>query len=310
MDFIVLRRQHNMLLAHFYGDLSDNTLTSIDTRNKAIEFIRSNKLSFSDEFSEHVDARLLFFRVFCVQNYSFTTTLYRYLKVCNIEQGEYYLLKSGRNKEYYISMDTAWRFILYYRKLNLVYGYGINDDESPVKVKGKLLMSYRKWCGMLERCYSDKWHIKKPTYKHCQVSADWKYYSNFKRWFNINYINGYVLDKDLLLKGNKVYSKDTCLLMPERLNGLLINRTHDRGNYPVGVTLRKERKSNVFEAAMMLNGKRKHLGFFDTPVDAFIAYKKGKEAYIQTVAKEYLDKALISMQIYNALMAYEVSESD
>jgi hypothetical protein len=52
MDFIVLRRQHNMLLAHFYGDLSDNTLTSIDTKDKALISMQIYNALMAYEVSE------------------------------------------------------------------------------------------------------------------------------------------------------------------------------------------------------------------------------------------------------------------
>lgn len=96
--------------------------------------------------------------------------------------------------------------------------------------------AYVVWCDMLRRCYSEKYHKKKPTYKGCSVCDEWLLFSNFKRWFDENYIDGYCLDKDIIVKGNKVYSPDTCCFVPKCINSLLTNRKMHRGLEPIGVS--------------------------------------------------------------------------
>ena len=93
---------------------------------------------------------------------------------------------------------------------SLVSGVGINDIEINTKDK-----CYKVWHSMMNRCYSKKYHSKFPTYQNCSVCNEWTYLSNFKRWFDENYVDGYVLDKDILVKGNKVYSPETCCFVPE-----------------------------------------------------------------------------------------------
>ena len=51
-----------------------------------------------------------------------------------------------------------------------------------------------------------------------------------------------------------------------------------------------------------------HLGCFDTPEEAFQAYKQAKEAYIKEVAELYKDQ--IDIRVYEALMKYEVDIND
>ena len=102
-----------------------------------------------------------------------------------------------------------------------VCGVGIND------MKGKWYCCLRKakteeqkyqarvyqvWRSMLKRCYTDL--DKHPTYKGCQVCVRWRKFSNFTRditkipnyelWLN-NPGKRISLDKDILLKGNKLY---------------------------------------------------------------------------------------------------------
>ncbi len=77
-----------------------------------------------------------------------------------------------------------------------------------------------KWKSVLERCYCPKWHKNKPTYKDCIVAESWHNFQNFAQWFEENYKEGFELDKDILLKGNKVYCSNLCCFVPAEINTL------------------------------------------------------------------------------------------
>lgn len=172
---------------------------------------------------------------------------------------------------------------------------------------GKKLKEYRLWLSMLTRCYDDKYLNEYPTYKDCCVSDGFKNFSIFKGWCDSQlFIDGYVLDKDLLVKGNKIYSEDTCCFVPEAINLLIINNKTSRGDYPVGVTKTSE---NKFRARLNKGkGNVVHLGYHKTPEDAFNAYKNAKESYIKEVASKWKDK--IDPRAYEALMNYQVEITD
>ena len=195
-----------------------------------------------------------------------------------------------------------------------VYGVGITGLEPTRDENGEQLDSYKCWCEMLRRCYSAKYQKKQPTYIGCCVSDDWIYYSNFKNWYDNNYykINNKTsqLDKDILIKNNKVYSPETCIFVPQFINTLFIKRQNDRGELPIGVTYDKTSKKYVAQLSVFKNGKKtlKKLGRFDTPEEAFEVYKQAKEEYIKEVADEYKDK--IPAKLYEAMYAYEVSIDD
>ena len=88
-------------------------------------------------------------------------------------------------------------------------GYlGIGDHVAYFK--GKNTVKYNAWSGMLERCYCPKYHSKKPTYVGCTVHLEWHNFQTFGNWFDKNYIKGFQLDKDIKVKGNKIYSAETC----------------------------------------------------------------------------------------------------
>ncbi|HCA4016383.1 TPA: hypothetical protein MPW60_003104, partial [Listeria monocytogenes] len=105
----------------------------------------------------------------------------------------------------------------------------------PITINGVKTKEYVLWKGMLQRCYSDTQY---PTYEGCKCSENFKSYEYFYEWCNeqIGFSNeGWHLDKDLLVKGNKVYSENTCVFLPQEINSLLIKSTATRGKHLIGV---------------------------------------------------------------------------
>ena len=195
-----------------------------------------------------------------------------------------------------------------------VFGVGITGTEVTVDENGERLDSYKCWKDMVRRCYSSKFQEKHPTYIDCRVCDDWLYYPNFKKWYDENYyeINSKKsqLDKDILIKGNKVYSPDTCVFVPNFINSLFTKSQNSRGELPIGVSYRKANKKYQANLSVFKNGKStvKYLGCFDTIDEAFEVYKQAKEEYIKEVADEYKDK--IPAKLYEAMYRYEVSIDD
>lgn len=140
-----------------------------------------------------------------------------------------------------------------------------------------------------------------------------KMYFNHVKWLEwytsclAYYKNGYDLDKDVLVKVNKVYSPCTCVFIPHRINTLLISCCHSRGTLPVGVS---HYGKNKYQVKIRVNGTKKHIGYFNSKQDAFNAYKDAKERYIKYVAMDYYNNKLISEAIFNSLMKWEVEITD
>ena len=195
-----------------------------------------------------------------------------------------------------------------------VFGIGIIGNEKSRDENGEIYDSYKRWKEMLKRCYSDEYQKKEPTYKGCAVCDEWLYYGNFKEWFDNNYyeIEGEQmdLDKDILVKGNKIYSPDKCVFVPKKINTLFTKRNKARGKYPIGVY--KPNDSNKFKAqcSIFCDGKKqqKPLGYYNNIEEAFNAYKQFKETDIKRVADEYKDK--IPNKLYEAMYNYKVKITD
>ncbi len=189
-----------------------------------------------------------------------------------------------------------------------VCGVGILGAKYQSTINGVNTKEYKLWCHMLERCYSNTYKKKYPTYEGCEASENFKSYEYFYEWCHnqIGFgVKGWQLDKDLLIKGNKVYSETTCVFLPQEINTVLVKREASRGEYLIGVCWHK--KDKAF-AAQVNKGKPEHLGYFNTEIEAFDAYKVAKESFIKEQANKW--KSQIDIRAYDALMNYQVEIND
>ena len=182
-----------------------------------------------------------------------------------------------------------------------VYGVGITGEKIPV-VDGKRCKQRELWVRMLDRCYSKG--KNKPTYEGCSVSENFKYYPFFKEWCEkqIGFdVKGFALDKDILVKGNKVYSEDACVFVPQEINNILTYKKSTNKGLSASVALQK---SGRYSVSFRKDRITQNLGRFDTPEEAFQAYKQVKESYIKEVAEKW--KGDIDPRVYEALMNWTV----
>lgn len=196
-----------------------------------------------------------------------------------------------------------------FRRQTKCYGVGICDIPFSTYSSDKVQRAYVLWSNIIARSCNDSVKYKHKTYKDCSVCSEWLLFSNFLKWFNDptnGYKEGYAVDKDILIKGNKIYSPETCCFVPREINSLLTKSNATRGVYPIGVSKRGKR----FSARSNLYGKTKKLGMFDTPEEAFQAYKQAKESHIKEMATQYFNEGKITEKVYNALMMYEVEITD
>lgn len=167
--------------------------------------------------------------------------------------------------------------------------------------------SYEAWRGMIRRCYDSQSLSKNPTYIGCTVCEEWHNFQNFAEWYYDNYYETpnqrMHLDKDILYKGNKIYSPDTCVFVPQCINSLFTKRDTKRGASPIGVSYHK--RINKYQSYCNDgSGHEVYLGYYDTPEEAFEVYKQYKEQVIKDMADEYKD--LIPEILYDSMINYEV----
>ena len=191
-------------------------------------------------------------------------------------------------------------------KKGVVFGCGVNDLVGVVLTSTK---EYKLWSSILRRSYSSVYHKNKPKYKDVSVSDSWLLFSNFYK--DIKEIPNYHksieedwhLDKDILVKGNRIYSKETVCFVPNEINSLFI-RANKVKNKAIGVY----KLGNKYTSKFQIRGKTIELGIFETEDAAFLAYKNAKEDYIKSVANKYLGE--IDEKVYKALINYSVEKYD
>jgi len=168
-----------------------------------------------------------------------------------------------------------------------VHGVGINDADYVVRtlingVRG-MCPFYSIWSHMLERCYSKN---KYRTYEGVSVCDEWLVFSNFRKWMIEQPWEGMQLDKDILVKGNKLYSQETCVFVPSRINSLLLDSRATRGEYPIGVCYHKKSTEIVSSREKPFKVRVrdyvvKDLGYFYTKEDAHKVWQIAKAGIIE-----------------------------
>lgn len=175
--------------------------------------------------------------------------------------------------------------------------YKSSDGSKPTKI-------YSVWRGMIERCYNPKQLLRRPNYVGCSVDERWLDYQAFAVWYDDHEYSGrgYELDKDILVKGNKIYSPENCCLVPREINMLFASAARARGKFPQGVNYYEP--LDKFCSRVRVHGKPKYLGYFDTPELAHLAYKKEKERHVKEMADLWFGN--IEPRVYEALMEWKL----
>lgn len=184
-----------------------------------------------------------------------------------------------------------------------VYNIGFRG-EGPYEItkSGERTKASAIWKGMLQRCYRRLGGSK--SYEGVTVCEEWHNFQNFAKWFYEHYQEGFDLDKDILVKGNKVYGPETCCIVPKPINYLFMKCDKKRGDYPIGVSL----VHNRFQVTLRKYGKTFNIGRYTTIEEAFNRYKECKEDYIKEMADKW--KEVLSDRVYQAMYNYKVEITD
>lgn len=228
-------------------------------------------------------------------------TEYKSAKELTVYFPEYNWSCKSRYKEF----QKGW-IVCPYEPRTVGIGY-MGEGPFLSKIDGKKTKAYDTWHQMLRRCYDPKHKKNKPTYEDCIVAEEWHNFQNFAAWHEENYYEVpneiMQLDKDILVKGNKLYGPDTCLIVPNCINSLFKHKIGS-SDLPKGVNKigRKYRGSYTYNN-IKINGP-----VVNTPEEAFRFYKEGKERIIKDLADEYID--FLPDDIYIALINYEININD
>lgn len=192
-----------------------------------------------------------------------------------------------------------------------VCGVGYMGMKTKYGDSKKYAKEYEVWVGMMKRCYNENYG-RHPWYEGCVVTDEWHNFANFLKWYHEHYyelpdgMGRIELDKDFKVKECRVYGPETCLLIPQRINGAKPKtRTVDR-EFPIGMTYQK--KKGKYQVRINKYGEDTIIGLYNTAEEAFLVLKEEKEKELHRLAELY--KPYISEEVYNAVINYEVEITD
>lgn len=192
-----------------------------------------------------------------------------------------------------------------------LYGVGYMGMKTVYTKSNEYAKPYEVWSSMMKRCYNENCQ-RHPWYEDCVVDKKWHNFAAFYEWWNEHYYDlpegmGRVeLDKDFKNKYSRTYGPNTCLLIPQRINGAAPKRRTIDKEFPIGITFNKEKQK--YHVRVTLNGKDTHVGNYDTFDEAFQVFKSTKEGELKRLAELY--KQYIPEEVYKAILAYKVEETD
>ena len=217
--------------------------------------------------------------------------------------GSKMIIKEYRNNKdidvYFPEYDWVFKHVAYQSFKNgeikcpyerRYFGKGfLGEGKYRMSSNRKHTDEFDMWHGMLQRCYDPEFHKKCHTYEDCEVEEYLLNFQHMGEWIENNYyeIPGEImcLDKDILHKRNKIYSRETCIFVPERINNLFTKSDKSRGDNPIGVSDLPSGNYRVF--CHNGYGKQIDLGTYKTKGEAFQVYKNYKEKVIKEVINSY-----------------------
>ncbi len=204
------------------------------------------------------------------------------------------------------------------RKTPLLFGKGVNDSHYKVQIEDREWFDitgnrkvvwrckvYQHWMSMIRRCYSDV-EKKRHTYLDSEVCDEWLYFSNFKKWYDNEILKlgdtsgvKLVIDKDLKVMGNRIYSPDNCLVLTDSVNSCISLKS--QGDYLLGVSWKEKNKQ--YQCQIMEDGKKKYLGLFTDERQAHFKWCEEKAYYLTNLKltdelEGYLHYHLADMSMY------------
>lgn len=183
------------------------------------------------------------------------------------------------------------------------YGVGVNDSDYITQYTSKIdggrlnCPAYACWSSILFRTKCCKFHEKNSTYIGVDVCSEWMVFSNFRKWWLENQVDGWQIDKDLIGDGT-IYAPNSCIFVPSWLNKFTVDHAAARGKFPIGVSYHSITKKYKAECGHPKIGAM-YIGVFSTPEDASRARTK-KKLEIALELKAEMDE--IGTRIYDKVV--------
>lgn len=237
------------------------------------------------------------------------------------------IISYNHRNDIYIEFQDQYKYVIHttysrFKNGNIINPYDktlynigfLGVGKYHAKIDGRNTKEYYAWANMMERCYNNfsrkKCHM---SYIGCTVCEWWHNFQNFAEWYNKNFydIKGEIMnvDKDILVKGNKIYCPENCCIVPQSINSFFTKSNATRGNFPIGVSYNSERNKYSATCTNHYSNITKHyFKRFDCKDEAFMAYKSFKEKCVKEMAEYY--KKYLPINVFKALVTYKVEITD
>lgn len=187
--------------------------------------------------------------------------------------------------------------------IRILFGVGfVGEGFYKARYLKKYTTEYETWYAMIRRCYSLMHLERAPSYEGCKVDERWFNFQVFAQWYCEQKMygqKGWELDKDIITKGNKIYSPETCCLLPKKINSMIAIDRVSNGRYPVGVSSSYANK-NPFR----VKAAGAYVGHYSNLEDAVRSYKTAKELSVKQAALQFKDD--LDVRVFDALMLWAV----
>lgn len=156
--------------------------------------------------------------------------------------------------------------------------------------------AYHHWHQMLTRCGIEEEKFK--NYFDKEITNDWLCFQNFASWAESQVgfsCEKWQLDKDILVKGNKVYSPETCCFVPHRINSLII-KSNPQGSW-------SDKHKRWYFSYREEDSTKVRKGF-ESQEEGYTWYARNKQTIVKRVAEIY--KKDLDSRVYDALQSWTV----
>lgn len=160
--------------------------------------------------------------------------------------------------------------------------------------------TYKAWLNMLQRCYVDVNGKYASYYGIVKVCEEWLDLQNFAEWYESNYYKipneRLHIDKDIKSMGCKLYSPDTCILIPQSINEIIRDNYRKSQDSDLPATIRR------CKDGYKVTFKGKNLGIYNTVDECLDEYNNKKISYIKELVEGYGD--LIPREVAETILQW------
>jgi hypothetical protein len=203
----------------------------------------------------------------------------------------------------------------YYRKLFGKGYFGVGPYKSklgPGSQGYPNTLEYTAWINMLSRCY---YHTNKTkvqnnmVYKDVEVCPEWLNFQTFSEWFTEKYNlvkskEPYIkiaLDKDILSGTSKIYSPETCSIIPSEISMSLIGSSGVLiGKGKINCRLTRNGKYSI--TLHNRDGTTRGVVGLNSKEDCLNVYMEHKRTVLKELAEKY--KHVLEHRVYDRLIQF------